>query len=191
VRNFDEQTITHAVLERVRNAPDARIRQISEAVVRHLHEMVREIRPTQEEWKSGVDFLRATGKTCDDKRQEFILLSDTLGISMLVDAINHGAPEGVTETTVLGPFYVDQPPEHSHGTDISPNLAGQPLLVSGTVSAPDGKPLAGAIVDVWHSDDDGYYDVQKSGDESGLAMRARRGPFPFLDHQARSLSHSG
>jgi hydroxyquinol 1,2-dioxygenase len=173
MRNFDEQTITDSVLQRVRNAPDARIRQISEAVVRHLHAMVREIRPTQEEWKSAIDFLTATGRMCDDKRQEFILLSDTLGISMLVDAINHGVPAGATETTVLGPFYVDQPPEQANGADISPGLAGQPLFVSGTVRTPGGEPLAGAIVDVWHSDDDGYYDVQKSADQSGLAMRAR------------------
>lgn len=173
MRNFDEQTITDAVLERVRNAPDARIGQISEAVVRHLHAMVREIRPTQEEWKSAIEFLTATGQMCNDKRQEFILLSDTLGISMLVDTINHGAPAGATETTVLGPFYVDQPPEHPNGADISPDLPGQPLFVSGTVSASGGEPLRGAVVDVWHSDDDGYYDVQKGGGESGLAMRAR------------------
>jgi hydroxyquinol 1,2-dioxygenase len=173
MRNFDQQTITDAVLERIGHAREPRIRQISEAVVRHMHALAREIRPTQEEWRFAVDFLTATGRMCDDKRQEFILLSDTLGISMLVDAINHGAPAGVTETTVLGPFYVDEPPEHPHGSDISPDMAGQPLFVSGTVSTPDGKPLAGAIVDVWHSDDDGYYDVQKSGDQSGTAMRAR------------------
>ena len=110
---------------------------------------------------------------CDDKRQEFILLSDTLGVSMLVDAINHRTPEGATETTVLGPFYVQRAPEHPLGADISGTMEGAPLLVTGTVSTAGGKPLAGAVVDVWHSDDDGYYDVQQLDEIGELAMRAR------------------
>jgi hydroxyquinol 1,2-dioxygenase len=174
VRNFDENTITDAVLERVAGAETPRMREISEAVVRHLHNMVREIRPTQEEWAFAIDFLTRTGHMCTDKRQEFILLSDTLGVSMLVDAINHGHGEGITESTVLGPFYVEGPPEPPHGANISPGMAGQPMIVTGTVRTPDGTPIAGAIVDVWHSDDDGYYDVQKAADEApGTAMRAR------------------
>jgi len=172
MRNFDENTITQAVLERVAEARSPRIRQISEAVVRHLHNLVREIRPSQEEWGFAIDFLTRTGKMCDDKRQEFILLSDTLGVSMLVDAINHGGGEGVTESTVLGPFYVEGPPEPPHGADIAGGVDGEPLLVTGTVATPDGEPLAGAIVDVWHSDDHGFYDVQKGAGE-GTAMRAR------------------
>jgi hydroxyquinol 1,2-dioxygenase len=104
MRNFDEATITDAVLQRVSAAKDHRVRQVSEALVRHLHAFVREIEPTQAEWEAGIDFLTRTGQMCDDKRQEFILLSDTLGVSMLVDAINHRTPEGATETTVLGPF---------------------------------------------------------------------------------------
>ena len=119
MRNFDEATITDAVLQRVRAAKDDRIRQVSEALVRHLHAFVREIEPTQAEWEAGIDFLTRTGQMCDDKRQEFILLSDTLGVSMLVDAINHRTPEGATETTVLGPFYVQRAPEHPLGADIS------------------------------------------------------------------------
>jgi hydroxyquinol 1,2-dioxygenase len=173
MRNFDEQTITDAVLERVGHAENPRIRQISEAVVRHLHAMVREIRPTQAEWEFAIDFLTRTGKMCDDKRQEFILLSDTLGVSMLVDAINHGSGPGATESTVLGPFYVDGPPELEAGADISPGMEGERLIVTGTVAAPDGRPLADAIVDVWHSDDDGHYDVQKGGGADAPAMRAR------------------
>jgi len=173
MRNFDEQTITDAVLERVGHAENPRIRQISEAVVRHLHAMVREIRPTQAEWEFAIDFLTRTGKMCDDKRQEFILLSDTLGVSMLVDAINHGSGPGATESTVLGPFYVEGPPELEAGADISPGMEGEPLIVTGTVAAPDGRPLADAIVDVWHSDDDGHYDVQKGGGADAPAMRAR------------------
>ena len=173
MRNFDEQTITDAVLERVGHAENPRIRQISEAVVRHLHAMVREIRPTQAEWEFAIDFLTRTGKMCDDKRQEFILLSDTLGVSMLVDAINHGSGPGATESTVLGPFYVEGPPELEAGADISLGMEGEPLIVTGTVAAPDGRPLADAIVDVWHSDDDGHYDVQKGGGADAPAMRAR------------------
>ncbi|MCT7374601.1 intradiol ring-cleavage dioxygenase [Chelativorans salis] len=171
--NFNEFTITDAVVERVHEAEDPRIREISEAVVRHLHALVREVRPSQEEWKFVIDFLTRTGQISDDKRQEFILLSDTLGISMLIDAINHPAGGGATETTVLGPFYVESPPEKTLGEDISAGMEGQPLYVSGSVSGGDGKPLAGAIVDVWHSDDDGHYDVQQLDAIGGLAMRAR------------------
>jgi hydroxyquinol 1,2-dioxygenase len=173
MRNFDETTITDAVLERIGDATDPRVRQISEALVRHLHAFVREVRPTQQEWEQGVAFLTRTGQMCDDKRQEFILLSDTLGVSMLVDAINHPVPEGATETTVLGPFFVQAAPEMQNGADISGGMAGDPLLVTGSVSAVDGRPIAGAVVDVWHSDDDGYYDVQRLTEIGGLAMRAR------------------
>ena len=172
MRNFDEFTITDAVLQRIAGAKDPRIRQISEALVRHLHAFVREIEPTQSEWEAAIDFLTRTGQMCDDKRQEFILLSDTLGVSMLVDAINHRAPEHTTETTVLGPFFVKDAPEHASGADISGGMPGDPLLVTGSVKDASGKPVAGAIVDVWHSDNDGYYDVQHQ-DSDALAMRAR------------------
>ena len=111
MRNFDENTITEAVLERVRHAPAPRVREISQALVRHLHAFVREVEPSFEEWEAGIRFLTETGKMCSDTRQEFILLSDTLGASMLVDAINHRLPRGVTETTVLGPFFVEDAPE--------------------------------------------------------------------------------
>ena len=173
MRDFNENTITDAVLDRVADAGQQRIRQISEALVRHLHAFVREIRPTQREWEQGIEFLTRTGHMCDDKRQEFILLSDTLGVSMLVDAINHGAEKGVTDTTVLGPFFVQAAPERDSGADISGPMEGDPMLVTGSVSTVDGKPLAGATVDVWHSDDDGYYDVQQLDDIGDLAMRAR------------------
>ena len=169
MRNFDEFTITEAVLERVAAAPDARLRQISAALVRHLHDFVREIEPTQAEWAAGIDFLTRTGHMCDDKRQEFILLSDTLGVSMLVDAINHRRPAGATETTVLGPFYVQGPPEFVHGADVSGAMTGLKLHVAGTVAALDGTPIAGAIVDIWHADAEGFYDVQQSDDLSGRA----------------------
>jgi len=173
MRNFNEKTITDAVLKRMEGATDQRIKHISEALVRHLHAFVREVRLTQKEWEYGIDFLTRTGHMCDDKRQEFILLSDTLGVSMLVDAINHPVPEGATETTVLGPFFVQGAPEKRNGDDISGNIKGDPMLVTGSVSTIDGRPIAGAAVDVWHSDNDGYYDVQQLDKIGDLAMRAR------------------
>jgi hydroxyquinol 1,2-dioxygenase len=173
MRNFNENTITGAVLDQIRGASDPRIKQISEALVRHLHAFVREVRPTQKEWEQGIDFLTRTGQMCNDKRQEFILLSDTLGVSMLVDAINHPVPEGATETTVLGPFYVQAAPDKQLGEDISGGIKGDAMIVTGSVSSPDHRPLAGATVDVWHSDDDGHYDVQQLDEIGGLAMRAR------------------
>lgn len=196
MRNFDQTSITEAVLERVAAAPDPRIREISSALVRHLHDFVREIRPTQAEWEQGIAFLTATGHMCTGTRQEFILLSDTLGVSMLVDAINHDHQTDATESTVLGPFYVEAPPELPAGSDISDGLEGRPLLVTGRVADEAGRPLPGAIVDVWHSDEDGTYDVQREGEE--LAARARfradaEGRFRFwsIKPAAYPIPHDG
>lgn len=172
MRNFDERTITDAVIARIGNTPDARLKQISTALVRHLHDFVREVRLTEAEWACAIDFLTRTGKICDGNRQEFILLSDTLGVSMLVDAVNHASAAG-TESTVLGPFYVQNPPEFPLGADIRGPLNGDPLYAHGRVTSGDGRPLADAIVDVWHSDHDGYYDVQHLEETGGLAGRAR------------------
>ena len=177
MRNFDENTITEAVLEQVGKSPSPRIRQISEAAVRHLHNFVREVEPTMDEWEWAIRFLTETGQMCSNTRQEFILLSDTFGVSMLVDAINHRFSAGATETTVLGPFYVQDPPVFALGADISPGMAGEPLYVEGSVRGSDGRPLAGAILDVWHSDSEGYYDVQSydSGGETTMRARLRAG----------------
>jgi hydroxyquinol 1,2-dioxygenase len=173
VRNFDEHNITQAVLERVANAADPRTRQVSQALIRHLHDFIREIEPTFEEWQWAVQFLTDTGHMCSPTRQEFILLSDTLGASMLVDAINHRLPAGATETTVLGPFYVDNPPALPLGALISGEAEGVPMLVRGTVLTNEGAPIAGAVVDTWHSDHEGYYDVQHYDAGGGISMRAR------------------
>jgi hydroxyquinol 1,2-dioxygenase len=195
MRNFDEFTITDAVLEQVAGAADPRARQVSEALVRHLHAFVREIEPTQAEWAAGIAFLTRTGHMCDDKRQEFILLSDTLGVSMLVDAINHRLPAGATETTVLGPFYVQGPPELAAGADISAGMRGQRLFVDGTVQAIDGTPLSDAVVDVWHADAEGYYDVQLPGDLAGRARfrtdEAGRFHFWTVRPAAYPIPHDG
>lgn len=171
-RNFDERSITDAVRESMQPS-GSRIRQISDALVRHLHDFVREVEPTQQEWSQAIGFLTRTGHMCDQNRQEFILLSDALGVSMLVDAINHRLPGGATETTVLGPFYVQDPPELPRGANISAGLQGTPLLVTGAVHATNGGPIDAAAVDVWHSDGDGYYDVQQLDGSHALAMRAR------------------
>src|SRR5271169_5019428 len=144
MRNFDETNITPAVLERLQGAKNERTRSVSEALVRHLHNFIREIEPTFEEWETGVKFLTDVGKKCSQTRQEFILLSDTLGASMLVDAINHRLPEGATETTVLGPFFVANAPTMALGADISPGMPGERLFIEGSVSAAGGEPLPGA-----------------------------------------------
>jgi hydroxyquinol 1,2-dioxygenase len=130
------------------------------ALVKHLHAFVRELRPTEVEWKAAIDFLTLTGQMCDDRRQEFILLSDTLGVSMLVDTINHARGGATTETTVLGPFYVENAPVIELGGDISNGLKGEPVFVEGIVRSQDGGILRDAIVDVWQSDDEGHYDLQ-------------------------------
>jgi hydroxyquinol 1,2-dioxygenase len=173
MRNFDENTITDAVLGRLQETPSPRLKEVSEALVRHLHAFIREVEPSFEEWQAGIGFLTEVGQMCSGTRQEFILLSDTLGASMLVDAINHRLPKGATETTVLGPFYVQDAPVMELGADISGPMKGTPMYVEGSVRSVDGRPLAGAIVDTWHSDSDGYYDVQHLDEIGGLALRGR------------------
>ncbi len=176
MRDFDENNITAAVLDRFGATPNPRLKAIVSSLVQHLHDFVRDVELTFEEWEHAIAYLTRTGQKCTDKRQEFILLSDTLGVSMLVDAINHRMPAGATETTVLGPFHVAGAPELSDGADISAGLAGEKLLVEGRVAGTDGQPIAGAMVDVWQADDDGYYDVQRPElDAPALRARLRTG----------------
>jgi hydroxyquinol 1,2-dioxygenase len=171
MREFTEQSLTEAVIERISAAPDPRLRDVMGAMVRHQHAFVREVRPTQEEWAAGIEFLTRTGQKCDDKRQEFILLSDTLGVSMLVDFLNYGRHARATESTVTGPFYVQGAPEVPLGASIAkPGTPGRPALVSGSVKDAQGKPLGGALLEVWQAGDDGFYDVQQS---AGTNLRAK------------------
>ena len=172
MREFSEQTLTEAVIDRFENTPDPRLKKVMTSLVRHLHDFIRDAEPTFEEWLAGINFLTRTGHMSTDKRQEFILLSDTLGVSMLVDAINHRNRDGATETTVLGPFYVEGAPEMPLGANVTGGLKGEPLFAEGTVSSPDGQPLLNAAVDVWQSDADGFYDVQYA-DRTEAGLRGR------------------
>ena len=141
-------------------------------IVRHLHAAVKEIEPTQEEWFAAIQFLTKTGHTCTDWRQEFILLSDILGVSMLVDAINSRRPTGATENTVLGPFHVADAPVLANGTNICLDQKGEPMVVRGRVTdVVTGKPLAGVKLDVWQANDEGFYDVQQKGIQPDFNLR--------------------
>jgi hydroxyquinol 1,2-dioxygenase len=173
MRNFDESNITAAVLERFSGSQTPRVRLISEALVRHLHDFIREIEPSFEEWEAGIKFLTSIGAKCTSTRQEFILLSDTLGASMLVDAINHRLPKGATETTVLGPFFVQGAPILTVGADIAAGKPGERLLIQGSVRDSDGAPIPDATIDVWHSDKEGFYDVQHYDEGGDVTMRGR------------------
>jgi len=160
MRDFNERSATAAVIARMENCSDERLRQVMASVITHLHAIVREVEPTFEEWAFAIDFLTRTGQICDDKRQEFILLSDTLGVSMLVDAINHRRSAATTESTVLGPFHVSDAPHLQMGDSISLDGKGEPLYMSGRVADEAGAPIAGALLDVWQTSFDGFYDVQ-------------------------------
>ena len=172
---FNETELTAAVVKSFENTPDPRAKFLLQELVRSLHDYVRRTGLTFEEWEYAIDFLTRTGQKCSPIRQEFILLSDVMGVSMLVDAVNHRERAGATETTVLGPFYVGEHKEMAHGADISPqNQNGEKMFVQARVTDLKGKPLAGAPVDVWHADDDGLYDSQKpSYATEGPTSRAR------------------
>jgi protocatechuate 3,4-dioxygenase beta subunit len=159
-RNFTEANATEAVLQRNEGCTDARLREIMSVLVPHLHAVARELRLTPEEWLAAIQFLTRTGQISSDRRQEFILLSDTLGVSMLVDAINNRKIDDVTPSTVLGPFYVTGAPAMAMGDTIALHGRGDPLFVNGTLSDEAGRPLEGAILDVWQTSEDGFYDTQ-------------------------------
>jgi hydroxyquinol 1,2-dioxygenase len=159
--DFTEETATGAVVASFAATPDPRLRELLGSLVRHLHGFVREVEPTFEEWRGAVEFLAATGRMSDDKRHELILLSDVLGVTMLVDAINHRKLSEATESTVLGPFHMVESPPRELGDTIDLVASGEPCVVTGRVASLDGAPLAGALVDVWQADDHGFYDVQQ------------------------------
>ncbi len=171
---FSETELTEAVIRSFDDTPDPRAKFLLQELVKSLHDYVRRTDLTFEEWEVAIDFLTRTGQKCTPIRQEFILLSDVLGVSMLVDAVNHREREGATETTVLGPFYVGEHKVMPHGTDISANLGGERMFVQSRVTDLQGKPLADVPVDIWHADDEGFYDSQKpTYATQGPSSRAR------------------
>lgn len=163
MQNITEHNITDAVIARFDRCEDPRLKEVLGALVRHLHAFVRETKLTEAEWMRGIEFLTATGHMCDGKRQEFILLSDTLGVSMLTVAMNNAKPPGATEATVFGPFHVPGAPELPGGADMAAGAPGEPLHMHIRVQDLDGRPVEGAVVDVWQADDEGFYDVQRPG----------------------------
>lgn len=160
MRNLDQNTITEAVLTRHANTENPRLKTIMSSLVTHLHAFAREVELTEDEWFKGIEFLTRCGHITDDKRQEFILLSDLLGLSMLTVAMNNDKPAGCTEATLLGPFHVEDTPHYALGADISNGARGIPCLVRGTVCGIDGQAVPNAHIDVWQSDAEGLYDVQ-------------------------------
>jgi protocatechuate 3,4-dioxygenase beta subunit len=157
---FSEERSAEVVCASLAGSPDPRVRQVLESLVRHLHAFVKDVELTEREWQQAVEFLTATGHKCDGTRQEFIMLSDVLGVSMLVETINHRAAGGATESTVTGPFHVVDSPPRDLGDDISLPGSGDPCLISGQVTGPAGEPVPGALIDVWQADAEGFYDVQ-------------------------------
>ncbi|MBS0344581.1 MAG: hydroxyquinol 1,2-dioxygenase, partial [Proteobacteria bacterium] len=160
MRNINEDTITQAVIAAMCDGRNARLKTIMTSLVQHLHSFAREVELTEAEWMQAIEFLTDVGHITTDKRQEFILLSDTLGLSTLVTAQNNAKPAACTESTVFGPFFVEGAPEYEHGADIANGARGEPCYVTGSVRDLQGRPVAGALIDVWQSDEDGMYDVQ-------------------------------
>lgn len=175
---FSEDISADVVIGRNGDAGDARLAQVMSVLTRHLHEAVKEIEPTQDEWFQAIQFLTGVGHKCTDWRQEFILLSDVLGVSMLVDAINNRKPSGASESTVLGPFHVADAPELPMGADICLDQKGAPMLVKGRILDTDGGPIDSAKIDVWQANDEGFYDVQQKGIQPDFNLRGvfRTGP---------------
>jgi hydroxyquinol 1,2-dioxygenase len=165
-----EENLTDLALKRWEACRSPRLRQIMQSLIKHLHAVVREVELTEEEWLLAANWLAKTGHLCSEKRQEFILLSDVLGISMLVDAINNRLPTAATPSTVMGPFHIDGSPELPMGADMAAGLKGEPCFLVGTVSDLDGNPIEGAELDLWQTDGDGLYESQV--DVEGPHMRA-------------------
>ncbi|GLR85895.1 intradiol ring-cleavage dioxygenase [Bradyrhizobium iriomotense] len=175
---LSEFNSVETVNERMSAGIDPRLRKVMESLVRHLHAFIRDVELNEAEWFTAIEFLTRTGKICSNERQEFILLSDVLGVSMLVDAINYRRPAGATDNTVLGPFHVAGSPERAMGDSINLDGKGETCLFEGRVLDISGNPIAGASLDVWSDNHDGYYDVQQPGIQPPFNNRGyfRTGP---------------
>ncbi len=169
-----EDNITGLAVDRWATAEDPRLAELMSALVRHLHDFAREVRLTEAEWMAAVRWLTRTGQISDEKREEFILASDVLGLSMLVVQMNHRLDPRATPATVLGPFHIEGSPELGYGDDMSDGLPGTPLYLHGTVRDLDGAPVPGAVLDVWQADDEGRYESQYADvDEARLRGKYR------------------
>lgn len=165
-----EESLTQTVLASFADCDNPRLKELMKSLVTHLHAFVRDVRLTEAEWNTAIEFLTAVGHITDDKRQEFILLSDVLGVSMQTINVNNATYKDATEATVFGPFFVEDAPEIPIGGDIAGGAPGQPCWVEGTVKDTDGNPVPNARIEVWEADDDGFYDVQYTdGRVSGRA----------------------
>lgn len=157
---FSEENHLKEALARLEGTKNPRLKQVMQSLTRHLFAFIEEVQPTEAEWMQGIQFLTETGKMCDDVRQEFILLSDVLGVSMLMDGINHRKERNSTESSVLGPFYREGAPKYGMGDSIANATPGEPIRVTGTVHSLDGEPISGAVLDVWQTAPNGLYEVQ-------------------------------
>ena len=160
MRNLNQHNITDAVLASFANTPDPRLKEIISSLIKHLHNFARDVKLTEDEWFQGIQYLTATGHKCTGTRQEFILLSDVLGLSMLTIAMNQDKPAGCTEATVFGPFFLEEAPRFELGADVSNGAKGAPCWVEGRILGLGGEPIPNATINVWQADDDGLYDVQ-------------------------------
>ena len=182
---FTEEGSVDAVNGRMGQDVTPRLAEVMAALVKHLHAFAKEVDLTQSEWEIGIDFLTRTGQICSEERQEFILLSDTLGFSMLVDAINNRRPTGATENTVFGPFHVDGAPERGMGASISLDGKGESCLYEGRVIDLHGEPIEGARIDVWSDNAEGFYDVQQPDiqpkwNNRGIFTTGKDGTYSFI-----------
>lgn len=186
VTTATEENLTAIVLQRWTSIPDPRLRTVMGALIKHLHAFVREIEPTGAEWFTAIDFLTRTGQLCNAKRQEFILASDVLGVSMLVDGIDHRRANGATPSTVEGPFHIPNPPPFVFGGDMAKGAPGIPCFLTGTVRGLDGEPIAGAVLDLWQTDGAGLYEAQRS--VSGPWMRGLYHSQPDGSYSIRTVT---
>jgi hydroxyquinol 1,2-dioxygenase len=192
MRQFNEDTLTDAVVSRLKKTKNPRLREIMQSAVKHLHAFAREVNLTEEEWFEGIKFLTAVGQKCDDKRQEFILLSDVLGLSMMCVALNHKTAPGATEATVLGPFFAHGAKEYGYGADLREGCTqkGEDVWVSGRILTLDGKPVPNAALDIWQAKADGIYDLQTDGEFElrGRVKANEKGEYAFASYKPKFYS---
>jgi hydroxyquinol 1,2-dioxygenase len=183
-KDLSAERLAEAVVDSFSDTTSPRLKQILQSLTKHVHAFINDVELTYDEWEAGIDFLTRTGKMCSDVRQEFILLSDVLGVSMLVETLNDAQTPEATASTVLGPFHMVDSPQRELGDNVSPQSVGQPCVVHGRVRDAQGVPIAGATVDVWQANADGFYDVQQpgvqqTGNGRGLFTTDEQGRFWF------------